>query len=115
MVLLMLRQSLRAYTRNDVELAHEVARQDDQVDQLCAAVFSQLVQQMAATQVVDQVESGYELMRVAQELERFGDLATNIAERVIYRVTGQMKEVNTDETGPTRLELPVVEETAAQS
>jgi phosphate transport system protein len=54
------------------------------------------MQQMADENEADDVKSSYQMLRVARELERYGDLATNIAERVIYRVTGQMHETNTD-------------------
>jgi len=36
------------------------------------------------------------VLRAARELERFGDLATNLAERVIYMVTGRFQEMNID-------------------
>jgi phosphate transport system protein len=51
---------------------------------------------MADDNLAEEIAASYERLRVARELERFGDLATNIAERVIYRVTGQMKEMSTD-------------------
>ncbi len=49
---------------------------------------------MAPASSPDQIEATYELLRVARELERFGDLATNVAERIVYLVTGTLEEIN---------------------
>jgi phosphate transport system protein len=92
----MLDQSMVAYANGNVDLARVVAQQDDKVDALYARVFTKIMDQMAATGNPDKVEAAYELLRVARELERFGDLATNIAERTIYLVTGNFDEVNLD-------------------
>lgn len=96
LVLTMLRQGMQAYASDSVTLARIVAGQDDDVDKLYAQIFTKLVNQMAADNQPTEIETSYERLRVARELERFGDLVTNIAERVIYRVTGQLKELNTD-------------------
>ena len=92
----MLRESMTAYANNNVELAQHVADQDDEVDRLYARVFNHIMGEMAGTKKAHKVEAAYEILRVGRELERFGDLATNIAERVIYRVEGWMQEVNVD-------------------
>jgi phosphate transport system protein len=94
MVNTMLREVMTAYAHNNLELAQFVANQDDEVDRLFAHVFHQIMEQMAQTKSAVKIEVEYEILRVARELERFGDLATNIAERVIYRVTGNLHETN---------------------
>ncbi len=96
MVVTMLRQSMTAYQHDNVDLARLVADQDDDVDEVYSRVFTKIMVQMAETGQTDKIEASYEMLQVARELERFGDLATNIAERVIYRVTGQLKEMNID-------------------
>jgi len=96
MVLSMLRQSMLAYQNDSLGLARFVKAQDDDVDDLFAQVFSNLMQQMAKDDEPDDIKSSYEMLRVARELERYGDLATNIAERVIYRVTGHFQEIDSD-------------------
>ncbi len=88
----MLRQSMAAYRNDNVELAQQIVAQDEVVDRIFDQCFQQLMQQMAAEQEAEQVEAYYDLLRAARELERYGDLATNIAERVIYRVTGRFQE-----------------------
>jgi phosphate transport system protein len=96
MVGLMLRQSMTAYAHNNVDLAKLVTKQDDEVDKLYAQLFTQIMKQMADTGNPDKVEASYEILRAARELERYGDLATNIAERVIYVATGSLHEANVD-------------------
>jgi phosphate transport system protein len=93
----MLNQSMIAYAQKDIELAQLVADQDDQVDGLYARVFTQIMEAMTDTKKQKKVEASYEVLRSARELERFGDLATNVAERVIYIVTGNLHEVNIDQ------------------
>lgn len=92
----MLRQAMTAYAHDNVELARQAAAQDDEVDTIYARVFSDVMLRMAQVREPDQVEATYEILRSARELERFGDLATNVAERVIYLVTGSMSEINQD-------------------
>jgi phosphate transport system protein len=96
MVGLMLRQSMTAYAHQNVDLARLVTTQDNEVDKLYAQLFTQIMKQMAETESPDKVEANYEILRVARELERFGDLATNVAERVIYIVTGTLHETNAE-------------------
>jgi phosphate transport system protein len=92
----MLHTSMTAYAQNDIILAQMVAEQENQVDALYAQVFTQTMAAMAETKKQKKIEACYELLRAARELERFGDLATNVAERVIYIVTGKLQEVNVD-------------------
>jgi phosphate transport system protein len=92
----MLRQSMTAYAQYDVELARHVTTLDDDVDRLYAQLFNQIVHRMADTGSPEKVEASYEVLRAGRELERYGDLATNIAERVIYIATGSLHEANVD-------------------
>jgi phosphate transport system protein len=92
----MLRDCMTAYATNNEPLALQVVGRDEQVDRLFDRVFSQVMQQMAGAESPEMAEAVYEILRVARELERFGDLATNVAERVIYLVTGKLYETTTD-------------------
>ena len=96
MVSVMLRQAMQAYAHENVELARAVTQQDDEVDNLYAQVFGQVMGFMADTKKPKKIEAAYEVLRAARELERFGDLATNIAERTIYLITGSIEEINID-------------------
>jgi phosphate transport system protein len=98
LVLDMLRQARLAYTDRNLALARLVAGSDDEVDKLYAKAFTQVMFRMADANTADQVEAEYELLRVAREFERFGDLLTNVAERAIFLVTGSMNELNLDPT-----------------
>jgi phosphate transport system protein len=82
----MMRDSLNALVRKDVDLAKEVLKRDDQVDQLRDQIFRELLSYMMGDSAV--VFAAFELILVAKNLERIGDHATNIAEDVIYMVVG---------------------------
>jgi phosphate transport system protein len=92
----MLNQCMAAYAENNVELAKSVASQDTEVDDLYARAFSRIMESMAEAKKEKKVKAAYDVLRAAQELERFGDLATNIAERIIYIATGRLQEINTE-------------------
>ena len=93
----MLRDAMRAYAAEDVALALKVANADDEVDQLFGETFFSVLARLAKTKKPDKVEAIYELMRVARDLERFGDYATDLAERVDFMITGQLADMNVDE------------------
>jgi phosphate transport system protein len=94
LVLTMLRQIKDAYANRDIMLAQQVAKQDDEVDKLYARAFTQVMFRLSSATTVEQTEDTYEVLRIAREFERFGDLVTNVAERLIFIVTGSMDEVN---------------------
>ncbi|HIQ70650.1 MAG TPA: phosphate signaling complex protein PhoU [Candidatus Onthenecus intestinigallinarum] len=82
----MVTQSLDAFVRRDEALAHAVVAQDDEVDALFAAVRADLIARIRAGR--ESAEEAIDLMMIAKYLERVGDHATNIAEWVVYSVTG---------------------------
>lgn len=92
----MLRRAMQAYAEANIVLAQTVANSDEDVDLLYGKVFAQMMEYMAAHNSPQEVEAGYEILRSARELERFGDLVTNVAERTIYLVTGTMSELNVE-------------------
>jgi len=83
----MVRDSLNALVRSDVDLARNVLARDDQVDLLRDQMFRELLTYMMENSAV--VFPAFELILVAKNLERIGDHATNIAEDVIYIVAGR--------------------------
>src|SRR6202142_1088850 len=83
----MVRDSLNALVRGDVDLARSVLARDDQVDLLRDQMFRELLTYMMENSAV--VFPAFELILVAKNLERIGDHATNIAEGVIYIVIGR--------------------------
>jgi phosphate transport system protein len=83
----MLRNSLTALNERNDALAREVWHADDEVDQLYDQVYRELLTYMF--QDPRNIQRATWLVWVAHNLERIGDRATNIAERVIYLTTGQ--------------------------
>ncbi|HKV70029.1 MAG TPA: phosphate signaling complex protein PhoU [Gemmatimonadales bacterium] len=88
----MLHDGLDAFVRRDTTLAERMAAKDDEVDHLYGQVFRELLTYMIEDP--KSIQRATHLLMVAQALERVGDHATNIAERVIYMVTGTLKELN---------------------
>ncbi|MEJ2552021.1 MAG: phosphate signaling complex protein PhoU [Anaerolineales bacterium] len=88
----MLAAILDAYVKRDAKLAREIADRDDEMDRLYRAVFDELVEIMADKP--GSVERATFLMWCAHNLERIGDRVTNIAERVVFITTGDIKELN---------------------
>ena len=91
-VRMMLREGLDAFVQGDTELAERMAAKDDDVDHLFSQVFRELLTYMIEDP--KSISRATHLLMVAQALERIGDHATNIAERVIYMVTGTLRELN---------------------
>ena len=83
----MVRDSLNALVRKDVDLARKVLDRDDVVDSLRNQVFRELLTYMMENSAV--VFPAFELILVAKNLERIADHATNIGEDVIYIVQGR--------------------------
>jgi phosphate transport system protein len=92
MALGLLDRALLAIATRDVIEARAVCRGDDQVDALYKQAFNVTLSYMLENP--RQIAAGTHLIQVAHELERVGDRATNLAERVIYAVTGELIELN---------------------
>ena len=88
----MLRKSLTAYTNRDKDLAIEVCKSDDAVDSLYEDVYHELLEFMIKDP--ETVQRATYLLWVSHDVERIADRATNIAERVIYLVTGELSEID---------------------
>ena len=82
----MVRSALDALVRGDAKLAQEVLHRDDTVDAYKNQIFRELLTYMISDPKC--IERGLNLILIARNLERVGDHATNIAEDVIYVVTG---------------------------
>jgi phosphate transport system protein len=83
----MLKDSLVAYINLDMALAEQVCADDDAVDDLYHQTFRELLTYMMEDPTT--IKQATQLLFVARYLERVADHATNIAEWVIYLVTGQ--------------------------
>lgn len=83
----MVKKSVQAFVDRDMELAQKVCAADDTVDDLFAQVKSDLIAWIR--QDVDNGELALDLLMVAKYFERIGDHAVNLAEWVIFSITGQ--------------------------
>jgi len=83
----MLAQSIDAFVRRDADAGRAVCRQDDQVDALHRSMFRILITHMAEDPHT--IGAAMELFLVSRNLERVADLATNIAEDVVFLVEGK--------------------------
>lgn len=96
----MLRQALRVYAESDVDRAYNVARMDDSIDTSYQMLFRELLGQMLHEQGI--TTNALYLLFAGHNLERIGDRVTNIAERVIFTASGEMRELN-PEPGDARV------------
>ncbi len=87
----MLRRSMDAFLARDAEAARRIAAEDDEVDQLYDQVYHELVMFMVSDPRT--IERATWLLWAAHNLERIADRVTNICERVVFLVTGQMEEM----------------------
>ncbi len=82
----MVRNSLQAFIDGDHELANAVLTMDDEVDALNREAFRNLGERIQSDSAVTQ--QALNALTISRNLERVGDHATNIAEDVIFWVTG---------------------------
>ena len=88
----MLRDSIDALTNRDLVTAQHVCQSDDEVDELYDQVYRELL--LFMIQDPKTIERATHLLWVAHDVERIADRATNIAERVIFLITGKLVEIN---------------------
>ena len=88
----MVKHSLDAYVREDVDLAVAVGRDDDEVDKLFGQIFRELLTIMMENPKT--ITQATHLLFVGRWLERISDHATNIAEEVIFLATGVKRNLN---------------------
>ncbi len=83
----MLNDALDAYVRGDSALGRDIVRRDDRVDRLHENVFRILLTHMMSEP--RRISAGMDMLLVSRNLERIADLATNVAEDVVYMVEGR--------------------------
>lgn len=86
----MLKDTLDAYLRGDVDLAEEVRQRDHEVDQMYNALFREFLTFMMEDP--RNITACMHLHFMAKNIERMGDLTTNMAEQVIYLVSGELPD-----------------------
>lgn len=83
----MLKDALDAYVRRDTDLAADVIARDRDIDQMYNALFRELLTFMMED--ARNITPAMHLHFIAKNTERMGDHVTNIAEQLIYLVTGE--------------------------
>ena len=86
----MLKNSIDSLVNRDIVTATSIIRADDEIDDLYKKVYNDLLKYMLEDSKT--IQRATYLLWVAHDLERTADRATNIAERVIYLVTGKSDE-----------------------
>lgn len=82
----MVKQSIDAFVKKDIELANSVIKSDDIVDDLYITVRKDLINLIHEN--VEYGEQAFDLLQIAKYYERVGDHAINMAEWVIFSITG---------------------------
>lgn len=82
----MVTQSVDAFVNDDLALANKVIEADDEVDEMFAKIKNELIQ--AITDNTIDAQAVLDLLMTAKYFERIGDHAVNIAEWVVFSITG---------------------------
>lgn len=91
-VKMMLKKSLDSLVNMDSGMARDVSAMDDEVDEIHRQMYDRIRVSLQENPEKSDVLIG--LLSVSRHLERIGDLATNIAEDVIYMIEGQIVRHN---------------------
>ena len=88
----MLADSITAFVEQDAAAARVVAARDDEVDVLYDQIYRELLTFMLANPST--INRATHLLWAAHNLERIADRVTNVCERVVFAVTGEIEEIN---------------------
>lgn len=85
----MLQESIDAFTKRDTSLALAMMKRDEKLDRQYNQLFRETMEDM---KIQEYVQRATYLLWVGHNLERIGDRAINIAERVVFMITGEFIE-----------------------
>jgi len=88
----MVKMSLDAFVNEDIALAEKAVGRDEEVDSLYETVINDIIDIIIEKK--EFTKQGTKLMFIGRYLERIADHSTNICERTIYMITGELKEIN---------------------
>jgi phosphate transport system protein len=97
----MLHDALEAFAQADADTARSIPERDEEVDALYNQVYRELLSLILADPT--RIDQATYLLWAAHNLERAADRVTNICERVVFTVTGEMMEMDVEATGPESL------------
>jgi phosphate transport system protein len=84
--------ALDAYVREDAAVGQRLAAADDRVDELRRRIKSELIARMQREPAA--VPQAVDLLFVIHNIERIADRTTNIAERIVFMISGEVIELN---------------------
>ncbi|MBI5021804.1 MAG: phosphate signaling complex protein PhoU [Ignavibacteriales bacterium] len=96
----MLHNALDSFIHSDTKLGMVVLEMDDTIDNFNKDIFTRVIERMKNNQ--RSIEAGMHLIRVSRNLERIADLATNIAEEVIFIAQAKIVKHHADEKGNSK-------------
>lgn len=88
-VIAMVTESVDSFVKKDLAIAEKVIADDDQVDELFTEIKGELIDLISSGGLKSDGEFFVDILMIAKYLERIGDHATNIAEWVVYSITGR--------------------------
>jgi len=91
----MLDRALEAFAQRDAEMARGIPTLDDEIDELYEQIYRELISLIMAKP--GRIEQANYLLWAAHNLERAADRVTNICERVVFTVTGELTELDAEE------------------
>jgi phosphate transport system protein len=91
----MLDQALTAFAQQDAGMARDIPPRDEEIDNLYDQIYRELISLIMAEP--SRIEQANHLLWAAHNLERAADRVTNICERVVFTVTGELTELDADE------------------
>jgi phosphate transport system protein len=93
----MLRDALDAFVRRDADTARRLCRSDDEVDRLNRVIRREVTEMMVTDP--PSIERALELILVSRNLERVADMATNVAEEVVFIAEARIIKHHAEERG----------------
>jgi phosphate transport system protein len=92
LTIIMLKDSIDSYVKEDIDLAQEISLRDDEID----ALFKQVYMELLCYMMEDpkKITQATHFLFIGRYLERVADHITNICEAIIYLVTGEYKDLN---------------------
>jgi phosphate transport system protein len=97
----MLRSSLDAFVNQDIAAARQIPKRDDEVDEFYNMINRELIQIITANPST--IDNANYLSWAAHNLERAADRSTNICERIVYTVTGELVEIDVNDEEMARM------------
>ncbi len=94
----MLKKSIDALVNMDADLAREVCKADDEVDEINRQIHEMVIKHMEQSDSAEEIDSLMQLLSVARQLERIADHATNIGEDLIYTTEARIIRHHADES-----------------